>query len=134
MASDGPPTPPTLERVIGSPFRFVVAVALIATVVGAGVGTAVTLIVGDPGPQGPRGPHGARGEPGPVGPPADTSAIRAEVADLRAQLGDMQAQLDQLSSASNPQDVQSQLDDLDRRLSNLESIFGSLCTDLSLGC
>jgi hypothetical protein len=132
--SPGPATPPTLERLVGSPLRFIVAVALVATVVGAGVGTAVTLLVGDPGPAGPRGEQGKRGPRGPVGPAADTSAVESAIGDLSAQLDDLQAQVDQLSSASTPEDLQNRLDELDSRVSDLESIFGTLCTDLNLPC
>jgi hypothetical protein len=128
------PTPPTLERVIGSPFRFIVAVALIATVIGAGVGTAATLIIGDPGPRGPAGPQGKPGPRGPVGPAADTSAIQARIATLQTRFDSLQSRVDQLSSSSNPQDVQAQLDDLDRRISNLEDVFGALCGNLGLSC
>jgi hypothetical protein len=42
--------------------------------------------------------------------------------------------VDQLSSASSPEDLQNRLDELDSRVSDLESIFGTLCTDLNLPC
>ena len=62
------------------PWKVLAATALVATVLGAGIGTAMTLLVGEPGPPGDRGAQGEagpRGPQGPQGPPADTSEIEA---------------------------------------------------------
>src|SRR3954451_25440541 len=116
-----------------SNLRILIAVALVARVVGAGVGTAVTLIVGDPGPAGSRGPVGARGPAGPQGPPGDLSGIQDRVSSLASSVSGIDARLERLESSSGG-DVQTQLDQLDQRLSDLESLNSGICTQLDLFC
>lgn len=110
-----------------------VLVALVATVVGAGVGTAVTLLVGDPGPRGPRGEQGAPGPEGPPGPKGDTSGVESELADLEAQVSDAHFRLDELES-SPAADLEGEVADLEERITDLEGVVSDLCFELDLSC
>jgi hypothetical protein len=113
-------------------WKVLAAVALIATVVGAGVGTATTLLVGDPGPRGPQGEAGPPGPRGAPGPPGDTSAAEDAVAGLAAELDDLDARVSELESAGTVSeddiaDLQSQIDDL-------SSLASDICFELDLLC
>ena len=113
-------------------WKLLTAVALIATVVGAGVGTATTLLVGDPGPAGPQGERGPAGPGGPPGPPGDTSAAEDAVASLAAELDDLDSRVSELEaggqvSEDDIADLQSQIDDL-------SSLASDICFELDLLC
>ncbi len=113
-------------------WKALAAVALIATVVGAGVGTATTLLVGDPGPRGPQGEPGPAGPRGAPGPPGDTSAAEDAVAGLAAELDDLDSRVSELESAGTVSeddiaDLQSQIDDL-------SSLASDICFELDLLC
>jgi len=127
-------------RVAAMPaWKLLVAVALIATVVGAGVGTATALLVGDPGPRGPQGEAGPEGPEGPPGPPGDTSAAEDAVAGLAAELDDLDARLSDLESGGSVSDedisdLQAQVDDLQAQVDDISSLASDLCFELDLIC
>lgn len=105
-------------------------VALIATVIGAGVATGMTLLVANTGPQGNRGVQGPRGEVGPRGPAGDTADAEAAIADLSATVDDLQARVDEIESNSPA----SAIDELQRRLGYLEGQANGLCAELGIFC
>ena len=118
------------------PWKVLAATALVATVLGAGIGTAMTLLVGEPGPPGDRGAQGEtgpRGPQGPQGPPADTSDIEAAVADLEGQVADLQSRVDALEGSSS--DVSSdEIAELEERIGQLEDLVSALCFELDFSC
>ena len=118
------------------PWKVLAATALVATVLGAGIGTAMTLLVGEPGPPGDRGAQGEpgpRGPQGPQGPPADTSDIEFAVDDLSGQVADLQSRVDSLESESS--DVSSdEIAELEERIVQLEDLVSALCFELDFSC
>ena len=137
----GEPTPPGGSEREGSatqptPWKILAATALVATVLGAGIGTAMTLLVGEPGPagaRGERGPEGPRGAPGPEGPAVDTSDLEFAIDDLAGQVADLQGRVDELESSESGIS-EDQINDLDDRVSNLEGLISDLCFELGLDC
>jgi len=130
----GPPNEP--ERAAPAPWKVLAATALVATVLGAGVGTAMTLLVGEPGPrgeQGERGAAGPRGSAGPAGPEADTSDLESAVDDLAARVEDLSLRVEDLESGSGSVS-EDDIAELDGRLADLESLVSDLCFELDLIC
>jgi hypothetical protein len=103
----------------GWPWKRVILVAVLSTVIGAAVGTGITLAMGEPGPQGERGPAGETGAQGPPGPPGQS----ADVSDLTNRLDDVESRLDAIDNGF----AFTSLDDLDSRVSDLESSVDELC-------
>ena len=118
------------------PWKVLAATALVATVLGAGIGTAMTLLVGEPGPQGERGAQGEpgpRGPQGPQGPPADTSDIELAVDDLSGQVADLQSRVDALEGSSS--DVSAdEIAELEDRITQVEDLLSALCFELDFDC
>lgn len=113
-------------------WKLLAAMALVATVIGAGVGTAVTLLVGDPGPPGPRGERGPEGPAGPRGPEGDTSAAEDAVASLADEVAALDSRVSDLESGGTVSE--DDIADLDGRISDLESLVSDLCFELDLIC
>ena len=118
------------------PWKILAATALVATVLGAGIGTAMTLLVGEPGPPGDRGAQGQagpRGPQGPQGPPADTSDIEFALDDLSSQVADLQSRVESLESSDS--DVSSdEIAELEDRITQLEDLVNALCFELDFDC
>jgi len=117
-------------------WKVLAATALVATVLGAGVGTAMTLLVGEPGPrgeQGERGADGPRGSAGPAGPETDTSDLEFAVDDLAAQVDDLSLRVEDLESGSGSVS-EDDIAELDGRLADLEGLISDLCFELDLIC
>jgi hypothetical protein len=113
-------------------WKLLVAMALVATVIGAGVGTAVTLLVGDPGPPGPAGERGPEGPEGPRGPEGDTSAAEDAVASIADELAALESRVADLESGGTVSE--DDIEQLDARIADLESLEGDLCVELDLFC
>lgn len=135
--ADRPSDPPgDSEGGTPPPWKVLAATALVATVLGAGIGTAMTLLVGEPGPPGDRGAQGEagpRGPQGPQGPPADTSDIAAAVDDLGGQVADLQSRVDALESSSSD-DSSDDIAALEDRIIELEDLVSALCFELDFSC
>ena len=114
-------------------FRILAAVALVATVIGAGIGTAVTLLVGNPGPAGQRGPVGEQGPRGAAGPQGDLSSAQQRVSDLAGRVSGIDSRIRALESSPSS-DVSGRLSDLDDRISDLEGLTSDICFQLNLVC
>lgn len=115
--------------------RMLIATALIATILGACIATAMTLAVGNTGPEGDRGPVGERGPQGPRGPQGDLSGVQDRVSDLAASVAAIDAKVDRLASQTQGGgDVQTKIDRLDDRVSDLESFSSGLCDQLGVFC
>ena len=130
------PKDDTSEGGTPPPWKVLAATALVATVLGAGIGTAMTLLVGEPGPPGDRGAQGEpgpRGPQGPQGPAADTSGIESAVDDLSGQVADLQSRVDALegSSADVSADDIAELED---RITQVEDLLSALCFELDFDC
>ena len=118
------------------PWKVLAATAVVATVLGAGIGTAMTLLVGEPGPPGDRGAQGEagpRGPQGPQGPPADTSDIEAAVDDLSGQVADLQSRVDALESSSSEVSADD-IAELEDRIAQVEDLLSALCFELDFSC
>lgn len=131
----GEPAPartPTPSQSPGS-FRILAAVAIVATIIGAGIGTAMTLIVGEPGPPGKTGPAGVAGPRGPEGPPGNLAAAQQRISDLADHVASLDSKVSELQSSPSS-DVQGEVSSLDSRVSDLESLSSDLCFQLNLSC
>lgn len=113
--------------------RMLIATALIATILGAGIATAMTLAVGNTGPSGDRGPTGERGPQGPRGPQGDLSGVQQRISDLAASVAAIDTRVDALESQGSG-DVQTEIDQLDSRISDLEDFSAGLCNQLGVFC
>jgi hypothetical protein len=65
--------------------KFVIALVVAASLLGAGVGAGGALVLDD-GEVGPRGQRGVRGPPGPPGIYADVGVLEARIANLNRRL------------------------------------------------
>lgn len=127
-------TPPAAASL--PPWKILAATALVATVLGAGIGTAMTLLVGEPGPrgeQGERGVQGPAGPQGPRGPAVDTSGLEIAIDDLNGQVADLQSRVDSLESTDS--DVSDdEIASLEERIIELEDLVSALCFELDFSC
>lgn len=110
-----------------------ILVALLATVVGATVGTTMTLLIGNAGPEGQRGPVGAEGPEGPQGPQGDLSAAQDRITNLAGRVDGLNAKVDRLESSPSS-DLEGQIRQLDSRIADLEALSSSLCFKGDLIC
>lgn len=113
-----------------STMKTLIAVALIATVLGAVIGTTMTLLVGNAGPEGKQGPVGVEGPRGPQGPQGDLSSAQQRISDLADRVSALSSQV----NSSPSSDIEDQVSKLDQRISDLESLSSDLCYRGDLIC
>jgi hypothetical protein len=119
------------------PPRQLVALLVGVCVLSAGIGTGITLLLAEEGPQGPRGEQGSAGPEGPPGPAVD---VEVETRDLQDRIADLEASVDDLESRISdlefdvPIGLGTDVSQIEGDLSDLEFQVDQICRALDLFC